>query len=140
MAAPRIFTPRTGHLLRASPPPLPGARTPWHRERARESYPLAKFYHGFFLKLGMASYRGLKRVKDKRGRDERRPFELFRFRRARLTRLGGVAVRKCSSFTQFPEAPPLKVLRASKDVRCKPRLVLQKLHTIPEIGVLSASV
>jgi hypothetical protein len=33
-------------------PPFPGAGTPWHRERAKESYPLAKFYHGFFLKLG----------------------------------------------------------------------------------------
>jgi hypothetical protein len=52
MAAPRSFAPRTGHLLGASPSPFPGAGTPWHRERAKESYPLAKFYHGFFLKLG----------------------------------------------------------------------------------------
>jgi hypothetical protein len=37
-----------------------------------------------------------------------------------------------------PGALPLGVLRASKDVRCKPRLVLQKLHSVPEIGILSA--
>jgi hypothetical protein len=69
MAAPmpRSFTPRTGHLLGASPSPSSRCGNSLHRERAKESYPLAKFYHGFFLKLGMASYRGLKRVKDKKG-------------------------------------------------------------------------